>query len=61
MGKEDFEMYVISRGLKLDDIDENIINDYCSSLFYTIETEEDLEDLNNTETELRTLYLKEVE
>jgi hypothetical protein len=54
---EDFEMYIISKGLKLEQIDEQIINDYCSDLFYDLEDSEDLDKLNILEEEIRSKYL----
>ena len=56
---EDFEMYVISKGLKLTDVDEVIINEYCSELFYDLEDEDDLNKLNALEQEIRNKYLGE--
>lgn len=56
---EDFEMYVISKGSKLADINEQIINDYCTEIFYDIKDEEDMEKLNRLEEEIRNKYLGE--
>lgn len=50
---EEFEMYVFSKGLKLEEITEDIINEYCTDIFYDVESEEDLEKLNKIESEIR--------
>ena len=56
---KDFEMYVHSIGLKISEVDENVINDYCTGLFYDALDEDDIEELNEIEEELRKIYLGE--
>lgn len=56
---EDFEIYVISKGLKLTDVNERIINEFCTEIFYDIEDEEDINKLNALEEEIRNKYLGE--
>ena len=58
-GLKDFEMYVHSIGLKLNEVDENVINDYCTGLFYEAVDYDELEELNELEEELRKIYLGE--
>ena len=56
---EDFELFVTSKGLKLSEVDEQIINDYCTDVFYDVEDEDDLNELNAVEEQLRKQYLGE--
>lgn len=57
MNVEDFETFVTSKGLKLSEVDEQIINDYCTDIFYDVEDEEDINKLNEIEEQLRKMYL----
>ena len=56
---KEFELYVFSKGLKLKDVTEDLVNEYCTDIFYDVEDEEDLEILNEFEAYVRTIYLKE--
>lgn len=58
---KEFELYVYSKGLKLDEVTEAVVNEYCSDIFYDVEDEEDLERLNEIEDLIRKNYLKESE
>lgn len=56
---KEFELYVFSKDLKLDEITEDVINEYCTDIFYKVEDEEALEKLNEAEKVLREMYLGE--
>lgn len=56
-----FELYLFDKNIKIKDVDENVINEYCSELFYDLEDEEDLDRLNQIEEVIRKYYLKESE
>ena len=56
---KEFELYVFSKGIKLDEINEDIVNEYCTDIFYDAEDEEQLEELNEIEDLIRKTYLKE--
>ena len=58
---KDFELYLFEENIKIKDVDENVINNYCSELFYDLEDEEDLDRLNQIEDVIRKYYLKESE
>lgn len=58
MDIEDFEMFVASKGLKLSEVNEQIINEYCTDIFYCVEDEEDIDKLNELEDEIRKQYLR---
>lgn len=58
---KDFELYLFGENIKIKDVDENVINNYCSELFYDLEDEEDLDRLNQIEDVIRKYYLKESE
>ena len=58
MDIEDFEMFVASKGLKLSEVNEQIINEYCTDIFYDVEDEEDIDKLNELEDEIRKQYLR---
>ena len=59
MSLEDFEMFVISKGLKIEEVDENIINEYFTGWFYAIDNEEDMNAMNDLEDKIRMIYLGE--
>lgn len=58
MDIEDFEMFVASKGLKLSEVNEQLINEYCTDIFYDVEDEEDIDKLNELEDEIRKQYLR---
>lgn len=58
---KEFELYIFSKGIKLDEINEGIVNEYCTDIFYDVEDEEQLEELNEIEDLIRKTYLKESE
>lgn len=53
----DFQLYLDDNGYT--NVDEDIINDYFTGLFYDIYSEEDLDDLNRAEEIIRHKYLGE--
>lgn len=57
----EFELYVFSKGLKLKDVTEDLVNEFFTDLFYDVEDEDDLEELNEFEDLVRKNYLEESE
>lgn len=53
---KDFRTYLEDNGYSEDEVDGDLINEYCTDLFYDLEDEEDLDNLNETEEIIRDHY-----
>ena len=53
---KDFRTYLEDNGYSEDEVDDDLINEYCTDLFYDLENEEDLDNLNETEEIIRDHY-----
>lgn len=53
---KDFKTYLEDNGYSEKDVDGQIINEYCTDLFYDLEDEEGLDNLNETEEVIRNHY-----
>lgn len=53
---DDFRTYLQDEKIPENEVDEDIINDYFTGFFYDIETEEDMNDLNDAEEIIRKHY-----
>lgn len=53
---KDFRTYLEDNGYSEDEVDDDLINEYCTNLFYDLEDEEDLDNLNETEEIIRDHY-----
>lgn len=53
---KDFRTYLEDNGYLEDEVDDDLINEYCTDLFYDLEDEEDLDNLNETEEIIRDHY-----
>lgn len=53
---KDFRTYLEDNGYSEDEVDDDLINEYCTDLFYDLEDEEDLDNLNETEEIIRDHY-----
>lgn len=53
---KDFRTYLEDNGYSEDEVDNDLINEYCTDLFYDLEDEEDLDNLNETEEIIRDHY-----